>query len=246
MKKNHEGTIKQIKQLNKNVYAIQIYALDVEEIQPGQYISILCAGLTFRRPFSVANFKDNLITILIKKRGKGTQNLINLENGSAIEFSGPLGKGFKVEKKRTLLVGAGIGVAPLFYLNKKLKEIGAQTYFTAGFASKDYVLDKNLDFISTDDGSMGSEGSICDYLEKIIVEFEPEKIVSCAPDPVLKFIAKVAKRQEIPSEVCMEKVMACGIGVCRGCVVKIKKGNYTFNKTICKDGPVFNGEEIVW
>jgi phospholipid/cholesterol/gamma-HCH transport system substrate-binding protein len=194
----------------------------------------------------------------------------NLKNGDDIVFSAPLGNTFKIENKKTLLIGAGIGVAPLFYLNKQLKEIGAKTLFASGFLTKNDIINvvgqecptychedfqsrlgllaqqQVFDFISTDDGSSGNKGSICDYLEKLIADFKPEKIVSCAPHPVLKIVAQTAEKHGIECEVCMEKVMACGIGVCRGCVVKIKKGNEVINKTVCKDGPVFDGKEVVW
>lgn len=247
MKKNHKGTIKNIKKLNENVYSIEFDSQTLDNINPGEYISILCDGLTLRRPFSVANFENNTITVLMKKRGKGTEYLSNLKIGDNIEFSAPLGNTFKIENKKTLLVGAGIGVAPLFYLNKKLKENGAQTLLASGFLNKEDILNqKELDFVSTDDGSNGNKGSICDYLDKLITDFKPQKIVSCAPHPVLKIVAQKAQEQGLDCEICMEKVMACGIGVCRGCVVKVKKDERIVNKTVCKDGPVFDGKEVVW
>lgn len=245
MKKNHTGTIKKIKQINKSVYSVEISAPGVSEIKPGEYISILCENLTMRRPFSVANFENGIITVLIKKRGKGTEFILNLKQGENIEFSAPLGNGFKIENKKTLLIGAGIGIAPLFYLDKELKAVGAKTYLAAGFLSKDEIIE-GADFTSTDDGSNGNKGSICDYLEKLIDEFKPEKIVSCAPHPVLKIVAMTAQKHNIDCDVCMEKVMACGIGVCRGCVIKVKKDGTIQNATVCKDGPVFDAKEVVW
>lgn len=247
MKRNHIGTIKELREINKNVYLIKIFALTLEIIQPGEYISILCEGLTLRRPFSVADFENNTITVLMKKRGKGTEYISGLKVGDKVEFSAPLGNTFKIENKKTLLVGAGIGVAPLIYLNKKLSETGAKTYFAAGFFTKDDIITTfTPDFVSTDDGLNGNKGSICDYLEKIIAEFKPEKIVSCAPHPVLKIVSEVAQKHNLECEVCMEKVMACGIGVCRGCVIKVKQGDVVVNKTVCKDGPVFAGKEVIW
>lgn len=244
---NHTGTIKEIKKINTSVYYVEIFAPTVEKILPGQYISILCENLTLRRPFSVAGFENGRIKVLIKRRGQGTSHILSLKSGSMIEFSAPLGKGFEISNKKTLLIGAGIGVAPLFYLQKALQEIGAKTLLAAGFlSSSDAIESPSIDFVSTDDGSNGTKGSICDYVEKLINDFKPEKIVSCAPHPVLKFIAETAKKHNIECDVCMEKVMACGIGVCRGCVIKIEKDGKIQNKTVCKDGPVFNGAEVVW
>ncbi|MDD3436295.1 MAG: FAD-binding oxidoreductase [Candidatus Gastranaerophilales bacterium] len=257
MGKNNQGTIKDIQKISEEVYSVKIYAPTVDEILPGQYISILCEGLTFRRPFSVSDFDNHIITVLIKKRGKGTEYILSRKVGSSIEFSAPLGNVFSVENKKTLLIGAGIGAAPLFYLNKKLKELKVKTFFAAGFLSKDDIIVTphptlsrkgrgEYDFVSTDDGSNGNKGSICDYLEKLIAEFKPEKIVSCAPRPVLKIVAQTAQQHGLDCEICMEKVMACGIGVCRGCVIQLMQGDRVINKTVCKDGPVFNGKEVVW
>lgn len=245
MKKNHTGIIKEIKEINKDVYSIKIFAPSLEQILPGEYISILCEDLTFRRPFSVADFENNTIHVLIKKRGKGSKYISNLKIDDEIVFSAPLGNTFKIENKKTLLIGAGIGVAPLFYLNKELKKIGAETFLAAGFLKESDILGE-FNFISTDDGSNGNKGSICDYLEKLINDFNPEKIVTCAPHPVLKFIAQSAEKLGIDCDVCMEKVMACGIGVCRGCIIKVKKDGEIINKTVCKDGPVFKASEVIW
>lgn len=246
MKKNHSGTIEYIEKINKDVYSIKFSSPTLTNIEPGEYLSILCGDLTLRRPFSIADYENGTITILMKKRGEGTHYISNLKAGDNVEFSAPLGNTFKIENKKTLLIGAGIGVAPLFYLNKKLKAIGAETFFTAGFLGVNEILDNNLDFVSTDDGSNGIKGSICDYLEQIINDFKPQKLVSCAPHPVLKFVAKLAEKHNLECEVAMEKVMACEIGICRGCVIQILKDGKIQNATICKDGPVFDAAEVVW
>lgn len=245
MKKNHKGTIENIDKINEQVYSIVFSSPTLTQIQPGEYVSILCEELTLRRPFSVADFSEGKITVLFKKKGQGTEYISRLKVGDSIEFSAPLGNTFKIENKKTLLIGAGIGVAPLFYLRKKLAAAGAQTYFSAGFLSSADVLGE-FDFVSTDDGTFGAKGSICYYLEQLIKDFEPQKIVSCAPAPVLKIVAETAKKYGIESEVAMEKIMACGIGICRGCVIKVKKDGMIQNATICKDGPVFDGAEVIW
>lgn len=247
MKKNHLGIIKAIKEINKSVYSIEFSSPTLTNIEPGEYVSILCDELTLRRPFSVADFENGVLTVLFKKRGKGTQYISGLKVGDNIEFSAPLGNTFKIENKKTLLIGAGIGVAPLFYLNKKLKGIGAETYLAAGFLNNEDIINTStLNFVSTDDGTNGTKGSICDYLEQLIKEYKPEKLVSCAPHPVLKIVAQTAEKHGLECEVAMEKIMACGIGVCRGCVIQVKKDGKIQNATVCKDGPVFNGAEVVW
>lgn len=243
---NHAGIIKEVKEINRNIFSVKIYVPTLNEIEPGQYISILCNGLTLRRPFSIADFEDKIINILIKKKGKGTEFISKLNPEDIIQLSAPLGNKFKIENKKTLLIGAGIGVAPLIYLNKKLKEVNAETFFAAGFLTNEDIINTKLDFISTDDGTNGKKGSICDYIESIIKEYKPKKIISCAPHPVLKIVAQIAQKHNIECDVCMEKTMACGIGVCRGCTIKVKQHNEIRNKTVCKDGPVFSGLEVIW
>lgn len=243
--KNHKGKITNIEEINKSVFSIEFSAPTLDNIAPGEYVSILCDGLTLRRPFSVADFENGTVRVLFKKRGSGTHYMAGLKVGDDVEFSAPLGNTFKIENKKTLLIGAGIGVAPLFYLDKKLKEAGAETFFAAGFLSNADSLGR-FDFVSTDDGSNGNKGSICEYLEKIITEFKPEKIVSCAPHPVLQFVAQIAHKHSLDCEVAMEKVMACGIGVCRGCVIQVYRNGRIQNATVCKDGPVFEAKEVVW
>jgi dihydroorotate dehydrogenase electron transfer subunit len=244
-KKNHTGIIENIKQINSQVYSIEFSSPTLIDIQPGQYVSILCDGLTLRRPFSVADFSDGKVTVLFKQKGKGTEYISHLQIGDKIEFSAPLGNTFSIDNKKTLLIGAGIGVAPLFYLKKQLEQSGAKTFFAAGFLSKEDILG-DFNFVSTDDGSFGEKGSICEYLEKLIQDFAPERIVSCAPSAVLRIIAETARKHKIDSEIAMEKVMACGIGVCRGCVIEVRRDGRVQNATVCKDGPVFKGEEVVW
>ena len=141
MKKNHTGIIKAIKQVNKDVYKVVISAPTVNSLTSGEYLSILCENLTFRRPFSIADFENGNITILVKKRGKGTDYISSLKVGDKIEFSAPLGNTFNIENKKTLLIGAGIGIAPLFYLQKQLKAVGAETYLAVGFLNSESIIE---------------------------------------------------------------------------------------------------------
>lgn len=193
------------------------------------------------------DYQDNTISILFKKKGDGTTYISNLKPGNEIDFIGPMGNGFNIENKKSLLISAGVGSAPIFYLHKKMKKLGIENFFASGFVSKQEI-PSNLEFdmITTDDGSVGSKGSIVNYVEKIISSYNPEKIYCCGPEIVLKLISQIGENHSIPTEVAMEKVMACSIGVCKGCVIKIKKEGKIQNATVCHDGPVFNGGDVVW
>ena len=235
--KNHKGIVSSNEKVAKATYKLTFQSNSLSSINAGQFVSILCSNLTLRRPFSVADFDKEArqITIYYRQKGKGTEYLTTLEKGDEVVFSGPFGNGFNVATdKKSLLVGAGIGVAPLFFLQKKLEK----SVFIAGFKSEDEVFN-NYDFVKTG-------GSIVDEVEKIISENNIEKVYSCGPKIVLEKVYEVCKKINIPLEVAFEKVMACGIGVCKGCTINIKDGKIIKNVTVCKDGPVFKGESIIW
>ncbi len=246
-KKTHIGTVRQIEQVSNSCFYIEFETPYDFESAPGQYVSILCDNLTLRRPFSISFQEKNRIGVLFKEKGKGTKYIKNLSVGSTIDFIGPLGNGFFISNKKSLLVGAGIGIAPIFYLQNVLKKLNVAAHSMGGFVSKAEVPENIIcDSVITNDGSLGSQGSILDYIEKAINEYKPEVIYSCGPHVVLEKVAEIAKKYSIESQVAMEKVMACGIGVCRGCVIKINSNGTIKNATVCKDGPVFKGSDVIW
>jgi dihydroorotate dehydrogenase electron transfer subunit len=200
--------------------------------------------LTLRRPFSVADFDGTTATVLFKLKGKGTSYLTGLKAGDEIDFIGAMGNGFDIPDKRALVIGAGIGIAPVYFLNKFLM----QSHFVGAFNSpdevpQDYTPDEIIlqNPLPAGEGRVRGQfkqGTILDHLDRLIDEHKPEIIYSCGPSVVLKAITQCG----VPSQIAMEKVMACGIGVCKGCVIKTKHGN----ATICHDGPVFAGSEVIW
>ncbi len=237
MKKNLKGEIVSLERICEDGFEIK-FKSDLEQIAPGQFFSILCPPKILRRPFGVASFKDGVFGGIFKLRGEGTIYLSGLKKGDMIEFNAPLGNGFHLENKRSLLVGAGVGVAPLFYLREKLRELGAETLLISGYKAECEIIP------GADYDKIG--GSILDDVEKYIEEFKPEKIYSCAPEIVLKLLSGIAKNHGIEIEVAMEKTMACAMGVCRGCVIEIERDGKRQNATVCSDGPVFKGSEVVW
>ncbi len=246
-KKQHSATVKKVEKVSKTSYYIEIETPYSFSSSPGQYISILCSNLTLRRPFSIEYNKDNSIGILFKEKGEGTAYIKSLKIGDSVDFIGPLGNGFNILNKKALLVGAGIGIAPIFYLKNRLAELGIENLTIGAFLNSEEVPENVVcDEVVTDDGSVGKSGSVLDYLDFYIEKFNPEIIYSCGPEIVLKKIAELSKKYQIDSQIAMEKVMACGIGVCRGCVIQVEKDGMVQNATICKDGPVFRGSEVVW
>ena len=237
IKSDFKGEILNIETVAKDVCKIDILS-PLKTAIAGQFISVLCPNTTLRRPFSIANFENQTITILFKLKGEGTNYLKKLKKGDNIDFLAPLGNGFTIENKKSLLVGAGIGIAPMLFLKNTLDKKNIKNYLITGFKSEEEIIK------GSDKTIVG--GSVLDYLDEIIKSENIEIIYSCGPTPVLKGISNISKKYDIPSQIAMEKVMACSIGVCRGCVIKLSKDNETINASVCKDGPVFKGNEVIW
>ena len=239
IKKDYIGTIKSIKNIALNTFEMKIKS-DLDEAHSGQFISILCPNKTLRRPFSISGFdrETKTLTVLFKLKGDGTQYLKSLNVGDKVKFIGPNGNQFKLENKNCLLVGAGIGIAPMLFLKKELNEKGIKNYLITGFKEDSEVIS------GSDENVIG--GSVLDNLDKIVKEKNIEVIYSCGPTIVLKNVARIAKENSIKAYVAMEKVMACSIGVCRGCVIRLYKNDEIVYGAVCQDGPVFEGSEIVW
>ena len=213
----------------KDLFLISFSVSDIESIKAGQFVSVLCDNHTLRRPFSVYNFDEvnKIVSIYFKLKGSGTKYMSGLKIGDIVDFVGPMGNGFHITEKKSLIIGAGVGFAPVFYLAKKLKNV----YKVGAFSGiKDIPAELVCDQIITDDGTAGKKGSVIDYLEEIISEVKPEIIYACGPNIVLEAVAKTGVAKQIPTEIAMEKIMACSIGVCRGCVIKVKNKSNKIKK----------------
>ena len=246
-KKIYKAKVVELNKVSQSSWYIEFNCSRPINVKAGQFISIYCEGLTLRRPFSVFNNPNGNIGILFKERGKGTNYIKSLKAGDFADLIGPFGNSFEITNKKSLLIGAGIGVAPISYLKTKLDEANINNIFAAGFLNKNEIPNNiKPDKIYTDDGSAGNKGSIINYINELIIEYKPEIIYACGPEIVLKNVAEIGNNHGIETQVAMEKVMACGIGVCRGCVIDIKRDGKIMNATVCKDGPVFKGSEVVW
>ena len=224
------------------------------EILPGQFVQLRVDGtpsVFLRRPFSV-NFVDkktNELWLLIQQIGDGTRAIAQAKRGDALNLLLPLGNSFSLpenKKDKLLLVGGGVGVAPMLILGNCLKEKGYNPQFLLGGRGEQnlLLLDEFEKYgkinLSTEDGSVGERGFCIHH--SILENEQFDKIYVCGPTPMMKAVAQYAYTRKIDCEVSLENVMACGIGACLCCVTDTKEGH----KCVCTDGPVFNINELKW
>lgn len=221
---------------------------------PGQFIEIRVgegAEPLLRRPISIHDAHKAGISLFYETVGRGTRMLSERARGSLLDVIGPLGNGFACDglnkKNRIVLVAGGMGVAPLVFLAKRLKTIEPLVLIGARTKAQVVCLREFKDAgcsvkIATDDGSAGFKGKVTGLLESCLGQGGFSQIFACGPDPMLKAVANMARDNSIGSQLSLEEHMACGIGACLGCVVNTKNGY----KRVCKEGPVFSGEELVW
>jgi len=235
--------------LNEEIYKITIHSPEIaKNAFPGQFVSVLCNDLMLRRPFSIASCIDDQIEIIYKIKGKGTEYISSLKKNNEINIMGPLGKKFNISEEKSLLVGGGVGTAPLVFLSKVLKEKNIPHAFVEGYRTNTKIGKIHADkiYTITEDGSSERKGLINDYTEEILSVEKPQIIYACGPLPVLEYIVKTSQKYNIQSQVALEREFACGVGVCMGCSIKVKENGSVVNKRICKDGPVFDGESLLW
>lgn len=223
------------------------------QMHPGQFVNILVPdtqGVFLRRPISVCNVENGRLWLFIKNAGKGTETLCKVKVGEYINLILPLGRGFEPPKKgkTPVLVGGGVGIAPILYLGTKLAAQGFKPVFILGAAKASSLAmlsefaKLGQVFITTDDGTMGEQGNVLQH--SCWNEFDVDEIAlyCCGPTPMMKGIASYAHRHGIECQVSLENHMACGIGACLCCVQDTKQGH----KCVCTTGPVFNIKDLLW
>jgi dihydroorotate dehydrogenase electron transfer subunit len=216
---------------------------------PGQFINIRIGTGTdplLRRPFSVYNYSNGIIDIIMRVVGKGTDILKNHDPGN-IDVIGPLGKGFTLEKNsNVLLVGGGVGAAPLYFLARELNARDCKVTFIFGASNREFIyceeafssVSEKIIF-TTDDGTYGEKGIATDVMKNILKDNKLNRIYTCGPFKMMESVFLLGKDHE-PVEISMENYYGCGVGVCAGCTVMTKDGY----KRACIDGPVFNGADV--
>ncbi len=252
-KRAEDLTVVENRKINKDYYVLKLGAKnDLPQILPGHFVELLVEDTRnafLRRPISIYDVQAecNSFELLIQIVGEGTRLMSNLEAGDTINVMYPLGNGFttKTNAKNVLLVGGGVGVAPLLYLAKQLNEKGIRPNILLGGRAADNIIEiDNFSkygevFISTEDGSVGEKGFVTQHS---VLNKEIDKIYTCGPDLMMRAVADIAFKRNIDCEVSLENMMACGIGACLCCVTDTKEGH----KCVCTDGPVFNTKELKW
>ena len=223
------------------------------DMLPGQFVEVRVDGSTstfLRRPISI-NFVDrekNELWLLVATVGNGTKQMAKLQPGDMLNCVLPLGNGFTPAKQgeKVLLVGGGVGVAPLLYMGAEMKRQGIEPTFLLGARTANDLLMLPVfnmygrAYVTTEDGSIGEKGFVTNH--SILTKERFDRISTCGPTPMMKAVARYARQNNVDWEVSLENLMACGLGACLCCVEKTTEGNLC----VCKDGPVFNIKKLLW
>jgi len=231
------------------------------QAKPGQFLTIRCGDATsplLRRPFGFHRINDSGFQVLYEVVGKGTRLLSELKPGNKVDTLGPLGNGFTIpdKPKDIIIVAGGIGVAPLVALAEKAVDsprsiAHRKPLVLLGARAKNGILCerefKKLGCevkVSTDDGSQGHKGRVTDLLEDFLstIDYRLSTIYACGPKAMLKEVAAIARKRKVKAYASLEERIACGVGACLGCAIETRSGY----KLVCKDGPVFKLDEIIW
>lgn len=249
-------TVRAVGRINDRYVLIRLTdSKPLPEMVPGQFVEVRAdntAATFLRRPISI-NFVDkeaNELWLLVAVVGDGTRSIASVQPGQTLNCVLPLGNGFTMPRRsdeRVLLVGGGVGVAPLLYMGAEMRHTGCEPSFLLGARRAADLLELDCFkmfgrvYITTEDGSKGEQGFVTNHS---VLSAEPRfnRIITCGPKPMMMAVARYAAAEGIDCEVSLENMMACGLGACLCCVEKTTEGNLC----VCKEGPVFNTKKLLW
>ena len=232
--------------LTESVYEMTLKGDTTAITRPGQFVELSLEGCFLRRPISVCNYNEGTLTLIYKVVGKGTAQMATLAAGTKIDTLTGLGNGFDttVEHNHALLVGGGVGVPPLYRLARNLIAEGKKVSVVLGFNTAAEIFYREQFealgadvVVATADGSVGVKGFVTDAIAQSGID--ADYFFSCGPLPMLRALTNALA---IPGQISLEERMGCGFGICMGCSIQTVSGA----KRVCKEGPVFRKEEILW
>ncbi len=246
-------------QIGEDIYRFTVKAPDIAAAsRAGQFVMVHTGqgyDPLLRRPFSVHQVAaEGLVQILLKVVGKGTGSIASMEVGRKMDMLGPFGRGFSIgEENHHVLVGGGVGIAPLIFLAKKIlrKNEPSDIRVLLGAGTGDEIATLKDDFesmglevsVTTEDGTLGSQGLVTELMADLQQE-KPVMIYGCGPYPMLHAVAGICRGNNWSCQVSLETMMACGLAACLGCaVMRADMNGYVH---VCKDGPVFDVDDVAW
>jgi dihydroorotate dehydrogenase electron transfer subunit len=257
------GTVLTVRRVDA-YYAMTVVAPGIAaRFRPGQFVTLAVGGpatsMLLRRSFSIHDVRPDhggTVEFVFSAQGEGTRWLAERRSRDMVDITGPLGRPFPVPRDPVscLLVGGGYGSAPLFALAARLRERGCTVDFLLGASTGERVFGAltarrtgRTATVTTEDGSLGARGIVTDMMGQVIHEARTDVIYACGPMPMLRAVTSLARRYDIPVQVAVEELMACGIGVCMTCVLPVVGSDgVTRMVRSCVDGPVFRGEQVRW
>ncbi|MFZ4395690.1 MAG: dihydroorotate dehydrogenase electron transfer subunit [Kiritimatiellia bacterium] len=251
--------VRSLDSINADYRCLLLHAPEIAHTaRPGQFIHLRVTGLepsALRRPFSIYHAAGDLVSVLYKTVGRGTEQLSRLRAGDTLSVMGPLGNGFPIETgcRTPILVAGGYGVAPLVFLARHLPTrgivmIGGRT--AADILCADDFIDLGWEVrIATLDGSRGTTGLVTVLLDDWFARhaMQPATFYACGPDGMLRAVGERATRTGAHAWLSLDKHMVCGVGACLACVQRLRRPDgTTWIARVCRDGPVFAAQEIAW
>ena len=245
--------VRQLKLLSNEEIADGIFDMHLEYVQDdlpvscGQFAHVYVPGKSLRRPISICDASENVLRLVYQVKGEGTKIMSQMQPGCNVDVLVPLGNGFKIEQgRRYCLIGGGIGAPPMLYTAKQCDD----PLIITGFRNESLVIlqdefkAEGETLLCTDDGSAGRKGFVTDLLRERIDEID--EVCACGPTPMLKAVAAICAEFNKPCQISLEERMGCGVGACLVCAVKVRKNGEEIMQHVCKNGPVFNAEEVVF
>lgn len=252
MHRQFRASVVEAVKLTEEICSVGLKADDIgASAVPGQFLHIRCGDANLlRRPISISDIRDGMMTIVFQVRGEGTKWLADRRAGDVLDILGPLGNGFDLGGRNIILVGGGIGVPPMLF---SARAAAGRATALLGFRDKSCVIlnDAFKSFcqnviIATDDGSCGVQGPVTLPLKKLLETGEYDAVLACGPRSMLRAVTELCIQATVPCQVSMEERMGCGIGACLVCACRTIKDGREEMRHVCKDGPVFPASEVVW